>query len=699
MAESESLTLLREKLEYLREQEAITANPSQKFELYKQIKEIEDEITRRSAPASHLPTTNYLHQLPDPPRDFVGRETELQELHEGMKQGGVSISGLAGMGGVGKTALALQLGAELAAEYPDAALYLDLRGVEPPSMSVVEALQFFIRVFEPTAQLPDDEAQLQKIYRSLLNGKRALLVLDNARDRAQVEPLLPPAACGCGVIVTSRQHFYVGGLKLTHLDKMKAGDARTLLLKIAPRIGDTADELAQKLGYLPLALRLAASFLAERPNISAPDYLRRLNNILARPEMGPVEASLSLSYDPLDAPTQRHWCALSIFPDTFDDAAAAAVWAMEPDAAQESLGALLAYSMVEWNETTRRYRLHDLARDFAGTRLSENQSELYAAQLRHATHYEQVLRVAKELFLEGHDAIVPGLKLFDDERPNIEAGQMWARTHAAQDSEAAYLSMMYPNAGVYVLAIRQHPRELIAWLEAQATAARQLKRRDAEGVALGNLGIAYADLGEARRAIEYHEKTLIVMQEIGDRRGEGVALGGLGLAYYSLGETRRAIEYHEKRLVIAEEIGDRRGEGVALGGLGIAYADLGETRRAIEYHEKYLAIAGEIGDRRGEGTALGNLGNAYADLGETQRAIEYHEKALVIAGEIGDRRGEGGASFNMALALVSLGETEQAIELAQAALTIFEAIEDPHAPMVRVTLARWRGEVEPDGAA
>ena len=100
----------------------------------------------------------------------------------------------------------------------------------------------------------------------------------------------------------------------------------------------------------------------------------------------------------------------------------------------------------------------------------------------------------------------------------------------------------------------------------------------------------------------------MIVREIGDRRGEGTALGNLGAAYADLGETRRAIELYEQQLVIVREIGDRRGEGTALGNLGTAYADLGETRRAIELYEQRLVIAREIGDRRGEGTALGNLG-------------------------------------------------------------------------------------------
>lgn len=136
--------------------------------------------------------TNSLHQLPPPPSDFIGREDELRALRDGMARGGVAISGLSGMGGVGKTVLALKLAAELDERYPDAALYLDLKGVEAAPVSVASALQHFIHAFEPTAQLPDDVAQLRGIYLSRLHDKRALVLLDNARDAAQVAPLCRP---------------------------------------------------------------------------------------------------------------------------------------------------------------------------------------------------------------------------------------------------------------------------------------------------------------------------------------------------------------------------------------------------------------------------------------------------------------------------------------------------------------------------
>ena len=244
------------------------------------------------------------------------------------------------------------------------------------------------------------------------------------------------------------------------------------------------------------------------------------------------------------------------------------------------------------------------------------------------------------------------------------------------------LGIAYANLG--------ETRRAIEFYEQVLAIDREIGDRRGEGADLGNLGSAYDDLGEYRRAIQFHEHALVIDREIGDRRGEGQDLGNLGVAYKNLGEYRRAIEFYEQHLAIAREIGDRRGEGNALGNLGVAYKNLGETRRAIEYYEQALVIEREIGDRRGEGHALGNLGVAYRSLGEYRRAIEYYEQALVIQREIGDRPGEGNALFNMSLALDQLGDRKRAIEHAEAALKIKEQIEGPTAGKVRSQLEQWK---------
>ncbi len=203
-----------------------------------------------------------------------------------------------------------------------------------------------------------------------------------------------------------------------------------------------------------------------------------------------------------------------------------------------------------------------------------------------------------------------------------------------------------------------------------------LSDKQIHSTVLGNLGYTYNDLGDARKAIEYHEKALKIFQEIGDRRGEGARLGSLGYSYRVLGDARKAIEYHEKALGIVQEIRYRKGEGAEFVNLGADYRDLGDARKAIEYFEKALKIAQEIGDRRGEGARLGNLGIAYRDLGDARKAIEYYEKALKIAQEIGDRRGEGAEFVNLGTAYYDLGDARKAIEYYEKALKIAQEIED-----------------------
>ncbi|HEX8922178.1 MAG TPA: tetratricopeptide repeat protein, partial [Pyrinomonadaceae bacterium] len=418
--------------------------------------------------------------------------------------------------------------------------------------------------------------------------------------------------------------------------------------KIAPRIGEHAGAIAKLCGYLPLALRLAASALVERPDLNVADYVRRLTDAQQRLKL--IDASLSLSYELLTPELQKRWRLLAVFPDTFDTAAAAAVWNAEPDTAKDALGEMFKYSLLEWSEATARYRLHDLARLFANARLSE--VERNEGQRQHASFYLNVLWEANELYLRGGEAIKRGLVLFDLEWANTQAGQAWAEKHADEDDNvAAKFCSDYLDAGVYLLDLRQHPRERIRWLEVALTAARKLKDRAAEGMHLGNLGLVYAELGEVRRAIEFYEQ----------------------------------------RLAIAREIGDRRGEGTATGNLGSVYADLGETRRAIEFYEQQLTIVREIGDRRTEGVTLGDLGSVYAELGEVRRAIEFYERALSIMREIGDRRNESNALYNMSLSLDVLGERVEAIAHAEAALNIYEQIESPIAARVRETLIKWRG--------
>ncbi|MEG4530745.1 CHAT domain-containing protein, partial [Microcoleus sp. D2_18a_D3] len=206
--------------------------------------------------------------------------------------------------------------------------------------------------------------------------------------------------------------------------------------------------------------------------------------------------------------------------------------------------------------------------------------------------------------------------------------------------------------------------------------AREIKDRQIERLALANLGGAYHSQGNYAKAIEYGQQWLAIAREIQDRQGEGVALSLLGLAYRSLGNYAKAIEYKQQQLAVARAIKDRQSEGLTLRDLGLLYSSLGNYAKALEYAQQQLAIAREIKDRRGEGVALGGLGMIYHDLGNYAKAIEYAQQQLAIVREMKDRRGEGVALGGLGLIYLDLGNYAQAIEYAQQWLAIAREIQD-----------------------
>jgi tetratricopeptide (TPR) repeat protein len=604
-----------------------------------------------------------LHQLPADIADFAGRRSEIEKLLQTLSTSGAraAISAIDGMGGLGKTTLAVHVAHRLTERYPDGQIVVDMAATSGSPLSPIHGLSRVIRVFEPLMRLPEIVAELRPIYLHALRGKRVLLILDNALDGDQVAPLLPPE--DCALMVTSRRGIAVPGLARVDLDLLAPEEAADLLRSIVGNDRATPKELsriAELCGLLPLALRVAGMFLVAMPHWSADKFVIDLAD--ERKRLGrlkldgsadlDVAASLALSVRELrrtHPDIAGRWHELAVFPASFDTAGAADVWDQPVEVADDALGVMLSRSMVLYDPAQKRWRLHDLMRDLAGGRTAieslgsplDLTARLTAARRRHAEYYYKVLVAARRLYDKGGEQVVSGLALFDLERRNIETGQAWAAAGVADDPAASRMSVGYPLVGFDVLSLRRHPRRSIAWLETGVKAAQTIGDRRGEGQVLFILGFTYGNLGEPRRAIKFCEQALAIMREIGDRDGEGNVLGSLGNAYAALGEPRLAIEYDEQHLEIAREIGDRRGEGNALNSPGKTYKNLGEPRRAIELLDQRLAVAREIGDRRGEGNGFNNLGLAYEDLGEPRRAIEFCEQALAIMREIGDRDGEG----------------------------------------------------------
>lgn len=649
---------------------------------------------------SPITVANPLNQLPPPLPEFAGRSFELAELMAARSNPENKVLSLQGLGGVGKTTLALKLAHQLAPHYPDAQLFIDLKGASPKPLSVAEAQSHIIRAYLPAARLPENEAELGKLYQSVLSGKRALLLFDNAANTQQVAPLL--ADNGCLLIVTSRQHLSLHGMFASRLDNLPSSEAQDLLRRLLPSIGEQTARLSELCGNLPLALRLAASALTQNPELNVEEYAARLARWQTQESSRrPVDAVLRASYEMLVPGLRKLWRTLAVFNDTLDVNAAAAVWKIHPERAANALDRLMAYSLVERNRATGRYRLHDLMTLFAESSL--NGQERAIARHHHAAHYQSVLHEADALYEQGGEFLKQGLDLVDLEWQNIQTAQTWAATQFEYNRMACDLCNSFPDAGKYVLDLRQHPRERIRWSEAALAASGKMQRRRSVGKHLIALGDSYADLseldhsiecyeqaleiaretkdrrcetdsliglgtahylgGELPRARELHEFALRIARELNDQRAEANALGALGLTLYALGDARQATDLLEKQLLLARELGDRRNESNALGGLGLTHYALGGARMAIDLLNEQLSITREIGDRRGEANALSNLGFAWSSLKEYERAIGSHEQSLIIAREIGDRRSEASALGGSGWAYYQSGNQSKAIDL------------------------------------
>ena len=616
-------------------------------------------------------------QLPDPVPDFTGHEDKVRQLVERLRnRQGAAITAIGGQGGAGKTEMAYYVASQLRDVYPGGQVQLDLRGLDDKPLTPEQAMTDVIVALEPGLKPPDQPSQIAGLYHGLLSERKVLILADNAKDSGQVRPLAPkpPSA----LLVTSRQTIQVAGVERVDLEQLDPPDAHTLLRSILD--GKEAsnaeiERLAELCAFLPLALRVAGNRLAGSPALAVASYLDQLakGSGVLRFEGRDVMAVLTESVEALEREDEAlagKWRSLAVFPAPFGRPAAEAVGEFEDD----ELDRLLARTLVLYDAKEDRFRLHDLMRELASQGLGA-EDRLQTGK-RHSRHYLEVAGRANDTYLHGREEVLEGLRLFDRERVQIEAGQSWAAEHADSDDDAAVLAQDYPLRAANVLELRHYPRDRIGWLQTSSEAARRLGNREPEGMALGNLGIACVQLGEPKRAIEYYEQVLTIARETGDRRSEGMALGTLGIAYRQLGEPKRAIEYYEQHVTIARETGHQRGEGNALGNLGLAYADLGQPKRAIEYYEQHLAIARETGDRRGEGNALGNLGLVNADLGEPKRAIEYFEQVLTIARETGDRRGGGMTLGNLGNAYLGLGEPKRAIEYYEQHVAIARETED-----------------------
>ena len=333
-----------------------------------------------------------------------------------------------------------------------------------------------------------------------------------------------------------------------------------------------------------------------------------------------------LSYQSLTPELQFRWCALSVFPGLFDMAAASAIWQTDADQTQDVLGKLATQSLIEWHPERTRYRLHDLARVFADSRLTSDARTISKENL--ACHYESILREANVLATKDGEDIQYGADLLELEWENIKLGQELATIGCMQqDEKASRLCIAYHVAGKRILALRRGLSTRIRWAETALAAARLLQEQSVEKDVANYLGAAYMLLGQASRAVEFHDQCLGIARGLQDRLAETTALCGLGTAYFRLGEETRGLEHYQRAIEIALSLNERDTEARMIWGLGILYANAGQVSQSLDCYQRAKLIAQELGDRHLEAHVLESMSWSVLSQKKSKDAINLLTQA------------------------------------------------------------------------
>ncbi len=671
------------------------------------------EATVRLSAGARLPAVP--RQLPPAPTHFAGRAGDLATLDDLVGPTGspsaVVISAIAGMGGVGKTALAIQWGHRMRDRFPDGDLYVNLRGFHPAGVPMApdEALGLLLNALGVAGErIPPTVDERAGLYRSVLAERRMLLVLDNAADVDQVRPLLPGAP-GCVVLVTSRNRLAGlvarDGARRIVLDVLSADEAHELLSSLIGEEATAAEpdataELAERCGRHPLALRVAAERVAaaRKPSIPAvvaelADRDRRLS-LLAAPEdeESAVRSVIGWSYDRLSPRAARLFRLLGLHDGP--DLPAAAAAALSGEVPTGCLGELVAAHLLA-QPVPGRYARHDLLQLYAAeaVRTEESVGQRAAAVRRLAgwyLHSACAARVALSPSLPPmqpepvrlpvpparFDSPAEALAWFEAERANLVAVVRLAETY-----KLGAIMWQLPTAMYGFFDLRKYYADWIATHEIALRGARRMGDREAEGRILCNLGNAYRPLRREEEAIGYYRRALELFRQVGYRQGEAKVLGNIGSSYDYLERWDEAEEAQQQSLDIFRELGDRFGEALSLTNLGEMYVNLGRYEQAADHHRVALDLFRQLGDGHGTALATSNLGLALARMGELGPALELDLEALAMFRELGDRNMVANVLRDLGDIHRGLGRPAEATGYWREALELYEAIGDQRATL------------------
>ncbi|WP_326557625.1 AfsR/SARP family transcriptional regulator [Micromonospora sp. NBC_01796] len=674
-------------------------------------------------------------QLPVPVRGFAGRHHELARL-DGLLTTAASppaspgatgsattvIAVVSGTPGVGKTAFAVHWAHRVADRFPDGQLYVNLRGFEADGASLPPATAirgFLDALGVPARRIPADLAAQAALYRSVLAGRRVLVLLDNARDVEQVRPLLP-AAPGCLVLVTSRDELTPliasEGAEALILDLLTAEEARDLLVRrvgadrVAAEPG-TVDDIITRSARLPLALAIVAARAAIRPAFPLAALAAELHRAAdgPDPDLDPFDGGdpatdirtvFSWSYRTLSVGAARLFRLLGLHPGP--DIAEPAVASLTglPPARVRPLLAELTRTHLLAEHAPGRYACHDLLRayagELAGTR--DGAPERVDTQRRMFDHYLHTGDTTARLLDPHRDPIIrsvphpgttpepfteyaPALAWYAAEKPVLLAMvEQAARTGFDGHSwRLAWILFDYFD-------IHGYWHELIGVQRIAMAAARRLADESGQAHAHWGLARAHAKLGRSGPALTHFRHALELFERTGDLTGQAHTHLNLAWAMDRQGRYAEALPHARQASALYRATGNRAGQADGLNAIGWYLTHLGDHRQALDCCRRSLALHEETGDRRGVTQAWDSLGHVYTRLGDFDRATDCYHRALDLVRQLSIR-------YDETIVLTHLGDARHAAgDLAgtrlawQRALTILDQLGHHDAETIRTKL-------------
>lgn len=657
-------------------------------------------------PAQHRSAVAVPQSLPAPPPQFTGRAGQLAHLDNALTPatGAAAVVAISGMGGVGKTALALHWAHRSRHQFPDGQIFINLRGFDPREpLAVADALrELLIAVGVDARDIPPDIDDCTSRYHALLSGRRTLILFDNAADTAQVRPLLPPASCVA--LITSRDRL--DDLVTTHgayrvpLDVVTDEEAvallRALIRDRCEREPDAIRHLSRLCGYLPLTLRVAAELVRSRPDVSLADLVGELASALGAGldpfDTGDVRTNVrhvfSWSLRSLPRPAMHAFMLTGLVPgDTFNAPALASMADCGRAEAEHLLDTLHRAHLIQ-PAPRGRYGLHDLLRAFAVELANQELSpaDQHTARHRLADYYLAAATAAMR-------TLYPDATVWPRSSPppvgtpdvpslsTVEAAGEWLATERTTlvrlGIEAASLGL--PQHGVTLaLTLRlflnnQHSPDSLAVHAAALAAAEQLgdacDPADRAGLRVG-LGIANLRLGRLDAADAHLQRAVAEHSDIGNDVGVLAGLMGLGATRMAQGRLHDAIEWMRRSLEVTRRAGRRVNEGGQLCNLASVHLTLEQYAEAAELSRAGIAILAEEGSTMWLAHGHSILAVALEGLGDDEAAMSHGNEALAIARATGYLEAEVQANAILATLDRRLGRLDEATQKLTAAVAL-----------------------------